>query len=411
MIDCRNCGKANADDTVNCAQCGEPLGVALPPPRLLAQIQGLIPPEPIISTGRRSVTVESATRLDIDDVAVGAAVTAAAIATRVGDTEEIEPVSAVDDLTAVAVGATITAMGESGAAQKAPPPPRFVTLPDPEPAPPSPWSPALVIIAAAMILAILIGQFLPAPSVANTPHRPDVELAYSFIEILPRNANVLLAWDYEPTVQGEMQLLAQPILNHLTQKQARIANVSLRPTGPAVAADAYVFTDRFLPLSAQVARPAPVSLGFLPGDAAALQALALAPASISNLPESGMRALGLQDDDSLSGFQLIIEFSAETAATQEWVEQITTRQDTPFLVAASGAIGPALRPYQQTGQIAALIEGYTDALAYEVLLGQDDGPAAAIQPSWTLALLVVLAATLLGIVLPERLRRSEDDDE
>jgi len=228
-------------------------------------------------------------------------------------------------------------------------------------------------------------MFAPAPS------RPAVETAYTYIELLPNQPRVLLAWDFEPTTQGEMQLLAQPIVRHLRLRHARIANVSLRPTGPSVASDVFALVDSQLPLGAAAAQPRTIEIGFIPGDAAALRALSQAPAEAPNLSELSAQ------DETLEAFDLIIEFSAETAASREWIEQIASRQDTPMIIAASGAVAPTLRPYEQTDQIAALLSGYPDALAYEQILGQEDGPASAQQSAqtWLSLLLVALVVALI----------------
>ena len=121
------------------------------------------------------------------------------------------------------------------------------------------------------------------------------------------------------------------------------------------------------------------------------------PISLSYSAQDG----GLDADETLEAFDLIIEFSAETAASREWIEQIASRQDTPMIIAASGAVAPTLRPYEQTGQIAALLSGYPDALAYEQILGQD-GPASKQQSAQTW-----LSLLLVGLVIVLIIRSSE----
>lgn len=356
MIICPRCETPNPPEAETCANCGRPL--AIPPPRLLAQIQGLIPPEPIISTGQLKPGAEASWQQ------VGR------ILTQLGRPGDRETGRSGDR--------------ETGREGERPP----LRLP----APPR-W------LALLLLLAILLGLVVPPLAPAPSPVRPGVETAFHLIDILPPGARVLLAWDYEPTTQGEMQLLAQPILQHLQQQQALLADVSLRPLGPAVAADARLLTASLRPPGIAVAGPPPVELGFIPGNAAALQALAIAPASAANLPDEGIQALDIDDGDGIDAFDLIIEFSAESAASREWVEQIAARQRTPLLIAASGAIAPTLEPYVQSGQLAALLAGYPDALAYENLIGQD-GPATAEQTAQTLAHLLFIVVVLLSLTLP-----------
>lgn len=379
MIVCPHCGVQNADDATTCVNCGTalviataggdggpagalspddgpPAGGALPPPRLLAQIQGLIPPEPIITTGALTPGTE-ADWLRVEEVL-----------------QRTEPV-------AVAVTALVP-----------PPTPAPLAMPPTR----SPSRP--VWVGLALLIAILAGFAFPPDQPAPAPRRPGVEAAYALIEALPPGARVLLAWDYEPTTQGEMQLLAQPILSHLQDKRVRLANMSLRPLGPVMAADAYVLTAAWQPVSAQtIVRPRPTEFGFIPGDAAALQALALSPAGAASATAASLSPLEMAPGADIEAFDLIVEFSAETTASREWIEQIASRWSAPLLVAASGAAGPALEPYVQSGQVSALMTGYPDALAYEYLAGQP-GPASTQEFPQSLVHLLFVIIVLWGLV-------------
>lgn len=350
MIGCRFCGAENPDDAAACAACGRPL--AVPPPQLLAQIQGVLPAEPVITTGR----------LPPGDEALW---------------HEL--------VTAVAT-------------------------PSPAPSPiPSPPTPSVAVslpptlwLGLPMLLVILAGVVLTAvgwqPDAPAAPPRPGVVAAYHLIAALPPTARVLLAWDYDPTTQGEMRLLVRPLLQHLQSRRVILANVSLRPFGPAMAAAALAELETVVPF----AQP-PVDLGFLPGEAAALQALALAPAGAAALSAADRDRLALAADEPIAAFDLVIEFSAETAASRQWVEQVAARQPVPLIVAASGAVAPALEPYAQTGQVFALLSGYPDALAYEALLGIP-GPATDRQVAQSLVLLFVIGLVVVALIRSFRTR-------
>jgi hypothetical protein len=270
-------------------------------------------------------------------------------------------------------------------------------LPPAEAAPPAKsfwqeWT--LPIIAGIFFAVILLGSFWNFLASEGAPVYPSVKNLYSFIEILPPDARVLLAWDYDPATQGELQLLAQPILQHLRRKGARMVFVSLRPFGPNVASDALALSNRLRPLD-EPAGPPPVPFGFIPGESAALRSLAMSPVIASNQPAMSAQSTGLHPSQTIDAFNLIIEFSSDLSSTQQWVEQTAVRSKTPLLVAASGAVAPALRPYEQTHQIRALLSGYPDALAYEALLEQK-GPAYAQSTAQTLALLALLGMILLA---------------
>ncbi len=387
MITCSNCGHENADEAKICERCAQPLDAnTLPPPRLLAQIQGLIPPEPIISTGQLSGNVdlsaigvrEKAAEPEVDALLVaGAAVIASQIAEP--ESEVVEPAPWLESDQRVAA-----------------PPPLPPHVRHKEPAKEQPSRLPLVLALLALLL-VIAGLRYPLAGDVAAPRRPSVETAYTYIEILPERPQILLAWDYEPTTQGEMQLFALPILQHLYQKGARIANVSLRPTGPAVAAAAMAQFNLLRPPGIQSIPPRPVDFGFIPGDAVALRSLSVATVADSNLSAMNARTLGFGPDDTVESFDLIIEFSAETATSQEWVEQIATRLDIPVIMVASGAVAPVLRPYEQTNQIAALMSGYGDALAYERLL-HIQGPATSQHTAQTLLHLLLIGVVCIALI-------------
>ena len=367
---CPHCGKENPDDAEICQHCGESLRRAGRPPRLLSQIQGLIPAEPVITSGRLR---DPAAQISADAIPVSLPAPQPA---------QPSPVSA-------AVTAVTASLDTDAEAQSTPSPA----------SPPASASPtksrALPVIAGIFFAVILLGSLGNGLAPAGASLRPSVKDAYAFIDILPQNARVLLAWDYDPATRGELQLLAQPILQHLRRKGANTVYMSLRPFGPNVAADALAFSQRWTPPGVRPASPPPVEFGFIPGQSAALRSLALSPVIASNQPAISAAATGMKPAENIDAFDLIIEFSADVASSQQWVEQIAVRSQTPLLVAASGAIAPALRPYEQTGQIRTLLSGYPDALAYETLLRQQ-GPAFAQATAQTLALLALLGVVFLA---------------
>ncbi|HEY81070.1 MAG TPA: zinc ribbon domain-containing protein [Anaerolineae bacterium] len=353
---CPHCGKENPDGAEVCQHCGEPLPPAGQPPRLLSQIQGLIPAEPVITLGERRAPDHPAPLHQLPTIPPAPVLAA-----------RPEPDVGSED---------------GGVAPRAPERERNVAL----------WT-----LAGASLLLILLGSIWNGLAPLPAPVRPSVKNAYAFIEILPIDANVLVAWDYDPATQGEMQLLAQPILHHLQRKQVNMVFMSLRPFGPEVAADAQALTASLAPGAALVA-PSPTQLGYIPGESIALRALALSPVIASNRPRLSAQEAGMRPTQNIDAFDLLIQITAEMNSSREWVEQVASRSNAPLIVAASGGAAPLLRPYEQTGQIRVLLAGYPDALAYEQLLGQA-GPAT--QQATSQALLTIF---FLGVVLFAALR-------
>lgn len=371
---CPHCGQETPDVGDVCEHCGGALLPEVRPPRLLSQIQGLILPEPVISVGRLhhpDVTLPPALLPERLDVVLPEPEPQAAAEGHVVDLDE---------------------EADDGAGQQEgfPPPP-----PPPPPALQAQPNLTMAIIASAMLALIVAGSLWNVLGNAGAAMRPAVKEAYTFIEILPDDAQVLVAWDYDPATQGEMRLLAQPLLHHLQRRGVKIVSMSLRPFGPDVATDAMAFSARWQALDSRSLGPAPSSLGFIPGDALALRSLALSPVLASSQPSMSAQATGMRQDETVERFDLVIEFSADYASSRHWIEQVAVRSSSRLLVAASGAIAPSLRPYEQSGQIRALLAGYPDALAYESLLNQV-GPARAQVTAQTLALFFILGVVLLA---------------
>ena len=66
------------------------------------------------------------------------------------------------------------------------------------------------------------------------PHAlPGLEQAHRQIDSLQANSLVLVNWAYDPATAGEMDLVAQPIIEHLLQEQAKLIVFSQLPGGPA----------------------------------------------------------------------------------------------------------------------------------------------------------------------------------
>ncbi len=367
---CASCGKEVPENLEVCPHCGEPIeerpGL---PPRLLGQIQGLLPAEPVITSGR---LIDPTHTLSVQTLPTALSAADAS--------QRPKP--------------SVTSPPDSRATQHPPPqterPSRRVSA--------STKTRSLRLVAKLFFVVILIGSVVNVLGSEGAPVRPSVKNAYAFIEILPANANVLVSWDYDPATQGELQLLAQPILLHLQRKKARITFVSLRPFGANVAYDALA-SAYYQQQRTVLAAPPPTLLGFIPGETVALRSLALSPVQTSPAPRVSAWSMAMEPQMDIGAFDLIIQLSADVTSSRDWVEQVSTQwQQTPLIVAASGAAAPMLRPYEQTGQIRVLLAGYPDAVAYEQLLGQE-GPASRQITSQTLAMLL-----FLGIVCFAALR-------
>jgi hypothetical protein len=245
------------------------------------------------------------------------------------------------------------------------------------------------LLLAAVVLPLLLGDSLPSllqgslllgasflekHSIEATPA---VASLYQQIESLESGAPVLVAFDYDPATAGEMDALAQAILRHLMDRQARVVAVSLMPAGPATAQNL---------LETEVTGQAGYSegygqhyanLGYLPGGATAVRLLgqSLEMALPSDFFGNPVRDMGImQGMNSVGDFHLVVELAATQDTLRWWIEQVGTPYDVPLGAAVSAAVEPLARPYYQTTsrQLVGLVGGVPGAAMYAGLL--NDAP-------------------------------------
>jgi hypothetical protein len=265
------------------------------------------------------------------------------------------------------------------------------------------------IIYSLLILAVGVPLLLGKPLFDRSIEAaPSVQTLYETIESLPGNAQVLVAVDYDPTTSGEMDIVAQSIVGHLMDRQARIVAVSLLPAGPATAEN----------LVKEVAASYPgyqvddgqryVNLGYLPGQAAAIRLMGQA------LPDALPRDFeGRQVTDlaALSGitstqsFDLIVELAAASDTLRWWIEQAGAPYGVPIVAGVSAAVDPMARTYSETEpqQLKGVTGGVLGAASYESLRSGGAGPEPemaarldSLLAGQVLVILVILGGTIVG---------------
>jgi len=245
-----------------------------------------------------------------------------------------------------------------------------------------------------LFLAVLIPMLIGWPSMpSGSPPTPlGVEKFFQTVEALPPGSFVLVAFDYEPYMAGEMEAVAYPVLAHLKGKGCRIALISLNPMGPALAQAlgervGLRYGEEF------------INLGYIPG------------------VEAGLRALGTSEDwlvrydylqgkplDSFPAFQsikglkdwnLIVLFSGQSSTLLGWIEQVGSVIEVPMVAGVISGLKPYAEPYLNSGQLKGLLGGMTDAAFYEAVLGKPSEATRA-APVQAFALLIALLVILAG---------------
>ena len=146
-----------------------------------------------------------------------------------------------------------------------------------------------------------------------------------------------------------------------------------------------------------------INLGYLPGGATALAALAADPTRAAPASVDGIQAwnsLLLQGMVSLSDFDAIVLLTDNTENTRAWIEQVKPAvADTPLLVVSSAQAAPALMPYVQSGQITGMISGFTGGAAYEQLTQAQNGTVRSYWDAYQGGMLLIAAFMLIGSLI------------
>jgi serine/threonine protein kinase len=184
---------------------------------------------------------------------------------------------------------------------------------------------------------------------------------------------VLIAFDYEPGMAGEMEAAAAAVVDHLMIKGAYLSLISTSPTGPALA-------ERFIRENQKEHNYTSgiqyINLGFIPGGAAGLLGFVQMPQRISPLSFDGMDAWStapLNGIYTLADFKLVVMISDNPDSARTWIEQVQPKlHDTPLIAVVSAQAEPILKPYSggKNAQIQGMVGGIIGGVAYEQMTGK-----------------------------------------
>ena len=240
------------------------------------------------------------------------------------------------------------------------------------------------------------------------------EMAISAIGKIPVGAPVLVVFDYEPSLSGEMQAVAEPYLNRLLLlKHPRLTILSSSPTGSALAESfiAGPLAERNYKSGKQY-----IDLGYLPGGLAGVYDFARNPTAVMPLDVDGApawQAVPLQGITHFSDFASVILLTDSAETGRVWIEQAGPMHgNSSLVVISSSQAGPMLMPYFASGQIDGLVNGLNDASKVEQANGQA-GLASRYWDAYSVGLLLAAGLILLGglwnIVSGIRTRGMEKD--
>ena len=206
------------------------------------------------------------------------------------------------------------------------------------------------------------------------------------INQLPAEAQILIAFDYQPGLSAEMDAAASAVVEHLMQRKGYITLVSTSPTGP-ILAERFINARTGYDYASGVNY---VNLGYIPGGVIGLLGFVENPQS--TLPytldmvaawenESHPALPALQGIQRISDFELLLVIVDDPDVARAWVEQVKsqlTNPDTatPLVMVTSAQVEPVMRPYFEAKprRVDGFVFGLRGGAAYAQLTGLGELP-------------------------------------
>ncbi|MCB9101490.1 MAG: hypothetical protein H6632_18270 [Anaerolineales bacterium] len=226
------------------------------------------------------------------------------------------------------------------------------------------------------------------------------------VDVQQPGSVALVSFDYSLATQGEMQPLAQAVLGRLAGQGMRIIAVSLEPEGAPIAQQTIetILADRHQ--SDQYGQDM-INLGYLPGQVAAVRAIANGRAFstltdyTSGEPFGGQTQADWRQIETIEQIDLVVTLADNPTSARWWIEQLATTpqgNQRSLLAATSAVANPFLRPYRQSEQLDGLISGVEGAAAVEAVRN-NFGPARRMLDSQSLAHLIIIILIAVGTMV------------
>jgi hypothetical protein len=223
-----------------------------------------------------------------------------------------------------------------------------------------------------MLWAVLMPIYFIGVTGRTFPEVPSALAHATFDEIdrLSPGDPILLAFDYEPSTEGELGPMATAFTKHAASKRLRMYFITLVPLGAQMIDDVVrkVITADYPHL---VYGTDYVNLGFKSGNEGVIKVI------VTNLRElytTDSRGTAMQDIPMMQGItniqqmKLIANVSGSYPGTKEWVQYAATPYPAIRMVAgATGVQAPLLYPYVPQ-QLPGLLGAIKGAAEYEKLV-------------------------------------------
>lgn len=234
------------------------------------------------------------------------------------------------------------------------------------------WVIAILLLAVVFAMVWIGPAFsLPLPDPQGMP--AENLAVISLVNDLNPEDRVLLAFEYQPGLSGELEAASAGLIQHLLLRDAQLVLVSTQPVGPGLGE---TFLQEGFGQDGYIGNREYVNLGYVSGGAAGL--LNFASDMRAAKPEASWDQPPLAGMQSIRDFALVLVLTDDPDTARAWIEQVQPvldplrdGQGVPLAMAVSAQAEPLVYPYYNASprQVAGLISGVSGGAFYETVVG------------------------------------------
>lgn len=242
------------------------------------------------------------------------------------------------------------------------------------------WAIAIILYAVVFIPITMGSQFVMLPNAQDIP--PENLAVASLVNDLQENSPVLIAFEYQPGLSGEITSAAAAVIDHLLNQGAIPVIISTQPTGPGLAE---IFLATTQSQHYLISSGGYVNLGYISGGTAALLNFATDPRGAIPMQLSGGGSRWdeppLANVRSIRDFAMVFVLTDDSDTARGWIEQVQPILVDPnnpaiktfFAMVVSAQAEPLVYPYYLTSpkQVDGLVSGVTGGAYYENTINQN----------------------------------------
>jgi hypothetical protein len=222
-----------------------------------------------------------------------------------------------------------------------------------------------IFLVMALAVGIPIIFRIPFPEITT----PLVQGVFDKIDSLPAGTKVLLAFDYDPTGEAELQPMANSIVRQLALRKCRLYFIALWPAGQNMIED--TLKNILIPEYPQYIYGSDyVNLGYKSGNEAVIKVI---QTNLRKLYTTDTRGTSIdkipmmQDLNSLKNFGIIVNISSGYPGLKEWIQFGSDPADLPIVGGCTAVQATIMYPYYPN-QLLGILGGIKGAAEYDEAL-------------------------------------------